>query len=275
MTDHDLSPEQRAELGDVQPVIQRLAQYDVQEPDSTRLLASLTPLLEKRREAEPTPAYELPRRSFQDWLRLAWTQTELLEAPFWWSSALLTVIGIFLGMSFGGAAATLCLLLISPLVAVGGVAYLFRPTTRILWELEQLSQVQPLEFLYARLAIILTLNLMLAVALLFLVWTQGLQLILWRLLLIWFGPMIGLIGIALFCTVRWNTLAGIVAPIVTWGLLALVGWRDTILSTALDVPNADVIINRLGMSNNLTLLAAVTLIVGILLLYESGRSVTR
>jgi hypothetical protein len=272
MNDHDLSPEQREALGDVQPLMQRLAEYDVPEPDSARLLASLTSLLKQRGEAESV----LPtRRSFHDWLRLAWSQTELLEAPFWWSSLLLTLIGVLLGMSFGSAAATLCLLVISPLVAVTGVAYLFRPATRVLWELEQLSQVQPLEFLYARLALILTLNLTLAAALLLVAWTQGLQIVLWRLLLIWFGPMIGLTGLALFCSVRWNSLAGIAAPMVAWGLLALVGWRETVLTTPLDLPNAAAIITRLGMSNALLLLAGAALVVGLLLLYESGRWVTR
>lgn len=272
MIDHDLSPEQREELGDVQPLMQRLAQYDVPEPNSERLLASL---LMQRRETEPVPIHASPRRSFHDWLRLAGSQMELLEAPFWWSSLLLTLIGVLLGMSYGSAVATLCLVVISPLVAVTGVAYLFRPATRVLWELEQLSQVQPLEFLYARLALILTLNLTLAAALLFVVWTQGLQIVLWRLLLIWFGPMIGLTGIALFCSVRWNTLAGVIAPMVAWGLLVIVGWRDTVLTTSLDLPNAPAIITRLGMSNTLLLLATAALVVGLLLLYESGRWVTR
>jgi len=275
MNDHDLSPEQREELGDVQPLMQRLAQYDVPEPDSERLLASLTLLLKQRRETEPVPIHEPPGRSFHDWLRLAWSQTELLEAPFWWSSLLLTLIGVLLGMSYGSAAATLCLMLISPLVAVTGVAYLFRPATRILWELEQLSQVQPLEFLYARLALILTLNLTLAVVLLFVAWTQGLQIVLWRLLLIWFGPMIGLTGIALFCSVHWNTLAGVIVPMVAWGLLVVAGWREIVLNTSLDLPNVAVFITLLGMSNTLLLLAVAALVVGLLLLYESGRWITR
>lgn len=275
MNDHDLSREQREVLGDMQPLMERLAQYDIPEPDSEPLLESLTLLLKKHDEPETFPVHESPRRSFYDWLRLAWAQTELLEAPFWWSSMLITLLGVLLGMSYGGAAATICLMLISPLIAVTGVAYLFRPATRTLWELEHLSQVQPVEFLYARLALILTVNLTLAAALLFVVWTQGLQIVLWRLLLIWFGPMIGLTGIALFCSVRWNTLAGVIAPMVAWGLLVLVGWRDTVLASSPDLPNAPTIIARLGMSNSLMLLATAALVVGLLLLYESGRWVTR
>jgi hypothetical protein len=275
MNDHDLSPEQREELGDLRPLYNRLEEYDVPEPDSARLLAALKPLLAEPLEVEKIFVLESERRDFGDWLRLAWNQTNLLEAPFWWSSFLLTLLGALLGMSYGGTAAALCLVVVSPLVAVTGVAYLFRPATRILWELEQLSRVQPLEFLYARLALILTLNLLLAVALLLVAWTQGLQIVLWRLLLIWFGPMIGLTGIALFCSVRWNTLAGVIAPVVAWGLLVLAGWRETVLNTTPDLPNAPALITRLGMSNTLLLLAGVALVVGLLLLYESGRWVTR
>jgi hypothetical protein len=273
MIDHDLTPEQRAELGDLHPLYHQLNSHDVPEPDSTRLLTTLKSFLTEQHEVEKV--WEPERRGFRDWLRLAWSQTTLLETPFWWSSLLLTLIGVLLGMSYGSAMATLCLVVISPLVAVTGVAYLFRPATRVLWELEQLSRVQPLELLYARLALILTLNLTLAAVLLVVVWTQGLQLVLWRLLLIWFGPMIGLTGIALFCSVRWNTLAGVIAPMVTWGLLVLVGWRDTVITTSIDLLNAPAIITRLGMSNTLLLLAAVALVVGLLLLYESGRWVTR
>ncbi len=40
MIDNDLTPEQRGELGDVQPLVQHLAQYNVPEPDSARLFAA-------------------------------------------------------------------------------------------------------------------------------------------------------------------------------------------------------------------------------------------
>lgn len=275
MIDHDLSPDEREALGDVQPLVQHLAQYEVPEPDSARLLQSLTSVLKNNVEAGMSHVDEPSHRGFYDWLRLAWAQTELLEAPFWWSSLLITLLGVLLGITYGGAAATLCLILLSPLIAVTGVAYLFRPATRALWQLQQLSPLRPLEFLFARLALILTLNLTLAAALLCVVWIQGVQIVLWRLLLIWFGPMIGLTGIALFCSVRWNTLSGVIAPMIAWGLLVLVGWRDTVLTTSPEFPNATAIIARIGMSNSLLLTAALVLIAGLLLLYESGRWVTQ
>lgn len=275
MIEHDLLPEERAQLGDLAPLYDQLAAHDVPAVDSARLLAMLKPLLAEQTDVEPEVNETPHHRTIWDWLRLAWAQTELLEAPFWWSSLLLTLLGVLLGVNFGGAAATLCLVLMSPLLAVIGVAYLFRPATRMLWELEQLSRIQPLEFLYARLALILTLNLALASALLLVAWTQGAQMVLWRLLLIWFGPMIGLTGIAMFCSVRWNTLAGIIAPLSVWSGLVLIGWRESVLTSTFGLPTLPSLVMQLGMSNTLLMLAGVSLVVGFVLVVESGRWVAQ
>lgn len=275
MIEHDLSPQQRDELGDVQPLVARLKQYEVSEPDTSRLLTALTPLLEKRHPLTAAPRPMFSRRGFRGWLRLAWAQMSLLEAPFWWSSALVTIIGVLLGMGVGGAEATLCLVVLAPLVAVAGVAYLFRPATRTLWEFEQLSQIQPLEFLYTRLALILSLTSILAALLLVLIWVEDVQIVAWRLLLIWLGPMLGVIGTALFCSVRWNNYAGVVAPMLLWGTLVLVGWRDIVLATSIDFPNASTIVAYLNLSDTIPILAALALMAGLLLIYESGRSLTQ
>ena len=276
MIEHDLSPQQRDELGETQSLIERLEQYDISEPDTTRLLAALTPLLDKQR-SELLPAAEVSpvQRGLRGWLHVAWAQMSLIEAPFWWASLVVTALGVLLSVGVGGAEATLCLLVLSPPIAVAAVAYLFRPATRTLWEFEQLSHVQPLEFLYIRLALILALTGVIAAMLLLLVWGQGLQIVLWRLLLIWSGPMMGVVGIALFCSVRWSNLAGIIAPTLTWGLLILVGWRDTVLATAMAFPNASTIVTHLNLSNTIPLLAVVVLMSGLFLIYESGRVLTR
>jgi hypothetical protein len=277
MIEHDLSSAQRDELGEMQSLIERLERYDVSEPDTTRLLAALTPLLDKQR-SELLPAGEVnlvQRRGWRGWLHVAWAQMSLIEAPFWWASLLVMAIGVLLSVGVGGAEATLCLLVLSPLIAVAAVAYLFRPATRTLWEFEQLSQVQPLEFLYIRLALIFALTGIIAAILLLVVGVQGLQIVLWRLLLIWAGPMMGMVGIALFCSVRWNNSASIIAPTLTWGLLILVGWRDTVLATAMAFPNASTIVAHLNLSNTIPVLAVVVLMSGLFLIYESGRVLTR
>lgn len=106
------------------------------------------------------------------------------------------------------------------------------------------------------------------------VWAQGLQIVLWRLLLIWFGPMLGVVGIALFCSVRWNNFAGVIAPTLLWGLLVLVGWRETVLATSINFPNASTIIAYLNLSNTIPLLAALALVTGLFLIYRVGHSLS-
>jgi hypothetical protein len=275
MSDNDFSPEQRAELGDLQPLYQRLQQYAVPEPDSARLLAALTPLLAEHSAAQHTAAPLPTQRGFRAWLRLAWAQTALLEAPFWWSSILLTLIGLFLGFNYSSVFTMVCLIFLSPLLAVGGVAYIFRPATRTLWELERLSHVQPLELLYARLALILLLNIGMAVVLLLAAWTQSLHIILWRLLLIWFGPMVGLAGLALFCSVRWNVVAGVVAPMTAWFAIIALGWREIILNTRIDLWTSNMLVAFIDVSNVLLLISIIALVAGIVLFYEAGRWVTK
>lgn len=281
--EHDLTPEQRAELGDLSPLFDRLAAHDLPAPDSAKLMAVL------RAESVGTPngasdtANTLhtsgqTRRGVRHWLRLAWAQTALVEPPFWTSTLLLTGIGLLWGLGNGSGWTTLCLLFLSPLLAVGGVAYFFRPATRTLWELELLSQTSPFQLLMARMAVILSLNFGLALLLFGVAWTQGLQIIFWRLLLLWFGPMIGIMGLALFCSVRWNTPTGVIVPMLAWGALILIGWRETIFKLEIGlIPAAEsgALVAGLVDSNLLMALAGAALAAGIALILESGRLVER
>ena len=99
--------------------------------------------------------------------------------------------------------------------------------------------------------------------------------VLWRLLLIWFGPMIGLTGMALFCSVRWNTITGIIAPMVAWATMIALGWRDVVLNTRFDPLTTSGLLRHIGTSNSLLLLALVALIGGLVLLYKSSQWVVK
>lgn len=269
MIEDDLTPPQRGELGDLHELYEQMHTYAIPEPDHERLLAALKPMLARQVEESSALAPEYP--GWRDWLRLAWAQTELLGAPFWASSILLTLNGLLLGFIYGSGATVLCLFFLSPLIAVGGVAYIFRPATRTLWELERLSHYQPFELLYARVAVILLVDVALACLLLLVVWSQGAQIVLWRLLLVWFGPMIGLVGLALFCSLRWNTIVGVLAPMSLWSVLIALGWRESIFN----VFSAEHLLMLVGGSNLLLGGAVAALIGGALLLVASGRQAAR
>jgi hypothetical protein len=267
MIDHDLTPEQRAELGELSQLYQHMAKQTPPHPDSERLLAVLKTNLA---ENEDHPVQAKPTAlGPKAWLGLAWGQIRLLEAPFWWSCILLVGLGVLLGISWGGSSSVLIALLVSPLVAVLGVAYIFRPATNTLWELEQLSRISPLELLYARLAALFALNLIPICVLLAFAWTQGVQVILWRALLIWFGPMVALMGIALFCTIRWNALVGAGMATGIWGGVIFAGWQYTSINISASLVNTFTLLNFLSTSNTVILFAVLALVAGLVLLYES------
>lgn len=306
-----LDPDQREALGDLNAVEQFLARDTtapdaIKAPDTARLLASLQPMLDaesqpdkaRHRGFKPqvTTVEDDLENSFaarptkrglvaevSNLLRLARAQTSLLEAPFWWSSILLLLIGVGVGYAGGGAAGVVVLFVVfAPLLAAGGVAYLFRPATRGLWDLERISPVQPLELLYARLTLILTFNVALALVLLPFAWNQA---PIWRLLLAWLGPMIGLTGLALYLSVRWHTLAGTVVPLGLWGVLVMFGWQRGVMFmpiltsdpthiSAIDTPFLR-ILDLLSHSNAVLLGAILALAVGLTLYWQAGQWVRR
>src|ERR687894_312340 len=111
-----------------------------------------------------------------------------------------------------------------PLVAAR-VAYVFRPATRTIWEWERCCPVRPLELLYVRLGLIVASNIAVAGLILSVVSAETPGLLLWRLILAWLGPLLGLAGLALYISVRWGSLAGVAAPLTIWAALIVLGWQ--------------------------------------------------
>lgn len=261
-----LDPEQQTELGDLRQLEAVLQTYETPEPDTERLLVGLQPLM-------PQPGTPRPDPALKDWryrLRLAHMQLSLVDGTFWWVSVLLLGLGILLLIASGGIIAGF-FALISPLLAVAGTAYVFRPETRSLREFELLSAVKPPELLYTRLLLILVYNTGLALTLILLAWSQDTQLVLWRLLLIWFGPMVGLTGLALYALLRWNLLVGVMLPMSSWVLLLFVGWRDTVLQTRNLAISVEVLSQVVTQSDTFMLASILALVAGIILVWQSGR----
>mgnify|MGYP005846106943 CR=1 FL=1 len=261
-----LDPEQQTELGDLRQLEAALQTYEPPEPDTERLLVGLQPLM-------PQPGTPRPDPALKDWryrLRLAHMQLSLVDGTFWWVSVLLLGLGILLLIASGGIIAGF-FALISPLLAVAGTAYVFRPETRSLREFELLSAVKPLELLYTRLLLILVYNTGLALTLILLAWSQDTQLVLWRLLLIWFGPMVGLTGIALYAALRWNTLAGIMMPMGLWTIMIFIGWRDTVIQTPRVFDLIELFAMPASQSDLLLIISVLILPLGLALIWLAGR----
>jgi hypothetical protein len=259
-----LDPEQQAELGDLHPLETALQSYTSPEPDSAHLLANLQAAIVQQEVFRPPVTQGWRHR-----LRLAQMQVSIVEGAFWWVTALLLVLGVLLLFAGGSALAGLFTLL-SPLLAVMGTAYIFRPEARSLREFELLSAVSPLELLYTRLLLVLLHNTGLALTLILLAWSQDTQLALGRLLLIWFGPMVGLTGIALYSLLRWHVWVGVLLPMGMWVTLIFLGWRETVLRVGSSGISLESLSLTVMQSNTLLMASLLALGIGLVLMWRAG-----
>ena len=256
----DLKPEERDKLGDLSELESALLAYDAPDVDSEHFAAELAPLLH--------------RTAIRDWRSLLRRQIALPGAGFWWASGLLFALGMLVVLASDGIGGLL-FALGSPLIATLGVAYLLRPATRGLRELERLSAISPLELFYARLLLMLAYNIVLALPLILLGWGQGADIVLWRVLLVWFGPMLGMTGTAFYITLRWNLLVGVGVPLGAWAAVVFLGWRDVVTGAAVVNLALDRVLLIMLQSDMLLTGSLLALLTGLLLVGMSGRQVRR
>jgi hypothetical protein len=261
----ELDSEQQTALGDLRPLEGALQRYTTPDPDSTQLLVNLQAVPAQEQGAAPLPV----AKAWRYRLRLAQMQISLVDSAFWWVSALLLGLGTALVLASGGVLAGL-FALVSPLLAVAGTAYIFRPEAHSLREFELLSAISPLELLYTRLLLILLYNIGLALTLILLAWSQDTQLVLWRLLLIWLGPMIGLTGVALYSLLRWRVLVGVLLPMGLWAALLVLGWRDVVLHSGHLPASIEVLSLTVMQSNTFLVVSLLTLVIGAVLMWRAG-----
>ncbi len=279
-----LDPAQREALGDLEELVDVLASDggapDPSPTDHAHLLAALephlpplAPALENGSKAERQLSTIVSRA----WGAM-WTQAARLRAPFWWTGAFVLLLGLGAGLLKGSGLLPLFFVFLTPVLAAAGVAYAFRPETQTLRELERLTPVRPLELLYTRLFVVLTFNAFLSLVLLAMVWVQVPQLVLWRFLLAWLGPMLALTGLALYTTVRWGPTAGSVLPLGIWGVFVLLGWWQAIdqadASSTRIVSAGEAVTRLLSQINTSTGILVACLLasaLGLLLIGQAGR----
>ncbi|MFO7272973.1 MAG: hypothetical protein DIU58_016090 [Sphaerobacter thermophilus] len=274
-----LSPEARAALGDLDPLAARLATYDAPEPDpadTEALIDRLAPLVAARTAPESDLVWdESPAPSIHHWLALARAQIALIDHVVLWAGGLVLALGLIVaGVGYSGLLSlgvTLC----APVLAAAGVAFAFRPAGQTLAEIERISPVMPLELLYVRLGLVLAGNLALALALLGLIWIEGPRLVLWRVVLLWLGPMLGLAGMALYTSARWGTIAGLTVPLGAWGTLVLLAWQGVIEPADPQVFGPTDILVHLSQAPGVLVATLLLLAAGVLLLWQGTRLVGR
>lgn len=270
------SDTEKTELGPLDNVHDQLAAYDLPDPtpqEMALLMAKLKPVLNARAEAIPAPVPQ-QKRSVLDWMRLVWAQTSLLDTSFWWASMMVFVFGTLVIALNPTGWLTLILLLIAPVLTAVSVALVFRTTMTGLWELEQVSVRNPIELLYARLALVLAYNTLFLFVLSVFIQLQVPQVIFWRLLLVWFGPMLMLAGMAVYASVRLGIYASIILPMSLWFLLLLLGWQRIVAERIpMNVPPM-FWLAQFSQSSVMLTGTLVTLLIGIVCLWLAARTVS-
>ncbi len=263
-----LTDEQKHELGDLSAIGEAMARYVAPEPsaaDTARLIGRLRPLTE---QAVPEPLPLPPARV--GWLRLVAAQVAVLEPGFLWATALLLGLGVTVAFGVKGSL-LVPFLLASPVFAAAGVAYLFRPQARSLWELELASPAHPLELLYARLGLVSAANLALVLVLLAGLWLQEPRLVLWRLAVTWLGPMVGLSGLALYGSVRFGAVPGVILPMGLWACLVTFFSQIAARQSISLLERLDVALPAASESNTVLFVSAAALLLGVWLLRKGSR----
>ena len=264
-----LDASRREELGDLDAMTKRLASMQVPEPtqeEQSTLMRSLAANLIQTGRS---------RFGIKGWLRLILAQARLFEVEFWYACAAMMLFTLVAGVLVGNGALSLFTLMVSPLVAMTGVLYIFHRDSSSLSALEAASPVGAYALFFCRSALILGINL--AALPLLLIPGQMLipQLAFWRVVVIGLGALVGLFGLATYTTVRWNGLMGTVIPLGIWGLLVGASWQSAVANSGNWSLATEWMVNTISVSNALLIEALLALLCGGWLLFQAARWVKK
>lgn len=258
--------QQKLALGDLHDVAEHLAAWQAPEPtaqERSALIQALVPQL------PPSPA---PVLGIQGWLRLFLAQVRLFEVEFWYACGIMLVFIVIGGLLAGGAGLTLFTLMGSPLIAICGVMYVYHRESSSLAALEAVSPVGRWALFSCRSALILGMNFVALPLLLIPGEILFPQIAFWRVVVIWLGVLVGLFGLATWCTMRWNGLIGSILPLGIWGVLVAVSWQDAMAYTSNIMKASDWLIKAIANSNGLLVGALLAVVLGGWLLFRAGNS---
>lgn len=264
-----LDASQQKELGDLKAVTKQLSAWQVPEPTLEERAALVKSLGKQMPE---TDAFQTgPHFDIGGWVSLIFAQASLFEREFWYACGAMMLITLIGGALAGNAVLSLFTLIVSPLLAMAGVLYVFNHNSSSLSALEAASPVGPYALFFCRSALILGTNL--AALPLLLIPGQMLfpQLAFWRVVVIWLGALVGLFGLATYTTVRWNGVMGTVIPLGIWGLLVGTSWQKAVAVTGRWSSGPEWIMNTISVSNGPLIGALLALICGGWLLIEAGK----
>ncbi|HLY31639.1 MAG TPA: hypothetical protein VKQ36_11460 [Ktedonobacterales bacterium] len=245
----DATPE---ELAAWVPIVQRMASWSdppITPHDQGRLLSLLGSALPQRSPVRQAVQQRLSRRNrLVALLATAHCQISVLRLSFWLLSGALILLGVAIEL----APVQSWLLLfwlraLAPLLAYLGVASMFRSAELQTLEYELACPPSALQFIFARLIIVLSYDIALGMVFSLVGWAVGEGGFL-VITLHWLAPLLFASGLALALSLRLSALAAVGLPYGAWlSLLILNTWRLENLASVLSF-QGEVLLSLAGLT---------------------------
>jgi|SRR5271157_3977177 len=209
------SPEEAEELV---PVIRKLQAWKAPEPaveETNRLTGTLRRLLMHRRKNN------LAYRLHLGWLVLC-SQPRVVQSELWTASAIVMALGTLVTLAYSHAGTinvTLPFVLIAPVAAAGGIAFLYGPSLDPALEIELTTPISPRQVLLARLVLVFGFDLLFGLAGSAILSLLRADISFWPLVSAWLAPMTVLASLAFLLMTL--TLDSIVNQLICLGLWIL------------------------------------------------------
>jgi hypothetical protein len=200
------------------PAMQRLRRWSAPQPSSES-----TQILISRLMAEPLSAQTRHQQLVLEWwpLLLIRAQIRVVHREIWAASALVIILGVIITLPayIASAGTVIPLALLAPVVAAVGIALLYDADMQPILELENATLASTRLLMLARLVLVFSFNLVLALAGSLVLSLSQLELSLWPLVLSWLAPMTFLSALAfLLSVILADSLAGSIISLGLWGL---------------------------------------------------------
>jgi|SRR5271157_1121632 len=183
------------EAEDLAPVIRKLQAWKAPEPtvdETNRLTGTLRRLLMHRRKNN------LAYRLHLGWLVLG-SQPRVVQSELWAASAIVMGLGTLVTLAYAHSNAidvTLPFVLIAPVAAAGGIAFLYGPTQDPALEIELTTPVSSRQVLLARLVLVFGFDLLFGLAGSAFLTLLRADISFWPLVTAWLAPMTFLASLA-------------------------------------------------------------------------------
>jgi len=202
------------------PVVRRLQSWPAPgatAQDTAKLVARLASELPARNPQLPLTNY------FSHWsLLLLRAQLRVVRGEIWAASALVMALGLLVTLATYSAAEAWLLVLIAPLVAATGVAFIYGPDVDPALEIELATAVPPRLVLSARLALVFGFNLMMGLAVSVILALVSAEVAFWPLVSAWLAPMSFLSMLAFLLTVfTTNSFTSAMVSLLLWAFQSM------------------------------------------------------